>query len=37
MEHVLLAWGLTQAEVPLKEILSIFSEAYPIEGSGNCQ
>jgi len=32
MEHVLLAWGLTQTEVPLKKILSIFSEAYSLKG-----
>lgn len=32
MEHVLLAWGFTQTEVPLKKILSIFSEAYPLKG-----
>lgn len=32
MEHVLLAWGFTQTEVPLKKILSIFSEAYPMKG-----
>lgn len=32
MDHVLLAWGFTQTEVPLNKIVSIFSKAYPMKG-----
>lgn len=32
INYVLVAWELIQTEVPLKKILSIFSEKYPLDG-----